>query len=227
VLLALAGLALGGLLLSLLVGGPRPEPAPEATSTPAVQPAAEPTATPGPISRAVGAPLRGEAATMPESITPGLPVRLRIAAIGVDAPIVSVGLTSDGFMESPAGPVDTGWYRLGARPGQWGSAVIAGHSGFKTGPAVFDNLTGMQAGDLIIVVDDAGQSIVFRVRQARQYNWDERVDEIFFRENGRYLNLITCTGPWDSAAGSSTKRHVVFADMLPGAAIRSGNHLVR
>jgi LPXTG-site transpeptidase (sortase) family protein len=164
---------------------------------------------------------------MPESLTPDLPVRLRIAAIGVDAPIVSVGLTSDGFMESPAGPVDTGWYRPGARPGQYGSAVIAGHSGFKTGPAVFDNLTKLRVGDRILVIDDQGQSIVFRVRQTRQYNWDERVDEIFFRDNGRYLNLITCTGPWDSAAGSSTKRHVVFADLAPGAVFRSSNHLVR
>jgi hypothetical protein len=57
----------------------------------------------------------------------GLPVRLKIPSIGVDARIKPVGLTADGAMDVPAGPADVAWFDLGPRPGEIGSAVVAGH----------------------------------------------------------------------------------------------------
>jgi len=47
----------------------------------------------------------------------GLPVRLKIPKINVDAPIISVGITSQGEMGVPKGPSDTAWFDLGPRPG--------------------------------------------------------------------------------------------------------------
>src|SRR6266702_3136644 len=56
-------------------------------------------------------------------------VRLLIPAIGVNAPIESVEVRPDGTMEKPAQRPwnDVGWYNSGPRPGERGSAVIAGH----------------------------------------------------------------------------------------------------
>jgi LPXTG-site transpeptidase (sortase) family protein len=142
----------------------------------------------------------------------GVPVRLRIPALNVEAPVVTVGLTEEGAMDAPEGPENTGWYELGPRPGEQGSAVIAGHSGYRTGPAVFDDLETLQPGDRIYVVDDAGTTIEFTVRESREYDPYDRPEEVFASNEGRHLNLITCTGSWDSAAGTHSKRLVVFAD---------------
>jgi len=69
-----------------------------------------------------------------------------IPSINIDAAIEYVGLTSNGAMAVPKGPNDVGWFELGPRPGDIGSAVIAGHDGWKDGiPAVFDNLSKLVA----------------------------------------------------------------------------------
>jgi LPXTG-site transpeptidase (sortase) family protein len=187
---ALALLALGGFLLwSLLSDDPAEVPSPVAVREPEV---AAPSAPPVPSF--------------------GVPVRLRIPALNVEAPVVAVGLTEEGAMDSPEGAEDTGWYELGPRPGEQGSAVIAGHSGYRTGPAVFDDLEQLEPGDSIYVIDDAGATVEFVVRESREYDPYERPEEVFTRNEGQHLNLITCTGSWDSAAGTHTKRLVVFAD---------------
>ena len=143
-----------------------------------------------------------------------VPVGLRIPSIGVDAPVVRVGITDDGVMEAPEGPVDTGWYERGPRPGERGSAVIAGHSGYRTGPAVFDDLGQLEPGDFIYVVDEQGAQIAFTVRESREYRYYESPPEVFSRNDGHHLNLVTCTGAWDASAGTSSKRLVVFADAV-------------
>src|SRR5947209_5303481 len=73
---------------------------------------------------------------------PGLPVHLKIPSINVDAAIEGVGLTPDGTMDVTKEAQGVAWYKLGRRPGERGSAVIAGHYGWKNGrAAAFDNLS--------------------------------------------------------------------------------------
>ena len=55
----------------------------------------------------------------------GNPVYIQIPSIGVDAPVERVTLTSDGSMDVPGDPGNAGWYALGPRPGEAGSAAIA------------------------------------------------------------------------------------------------------
>src|SRR3989338_630451 len=83
----------------------------------------------------------------------GLPVRLNIPAIHVvNAAIEYVGLTPQGAMDVPKGPSNAAWYKLGPRPGEEGSAVIAGHEGWKEGtPAIFDNLHTLRKGDRVTI----------------------------------------------------------------------------
>jgi len=87
-----------------------------------------------------------------EKLANKLPVRIKIPRINIDAVIESVGLTSQGAMDVPVKPEDTAWFNLGIKPGEIGSAVIDGHSGYKNNkPAIFDNLYKLQKGDKIYI----------------------------------------------------------------------------
>lgn len=143
-----------------------------------------------------------------------LPIRLRIPKINVNAAIEHVGLTPEGAMDAPAGPDGTGWYQFGPRPGENGSAVIAGHSSWKNDiPAVFDDLYKLQPGDKIYVEDGRGVLTTFTVREIRVYNPTADAAEVFSSNDGKsYFNLITCTGTWDNVKRSSSERLVVFTN---------------
>ena len=144
----------------------------------------------------------------------GLPIRFKIPSINVDVPVEYVGLTSDGAMDVPKGPVNVGWFNLGPRPGQNGSSVIAGHSGWKDAiPAVFDNLHKLRKGDEIYIEDEKGANIIFVVREIKIYGRNDNASDVFGSSDGAsHLNLITCTGVWNKVEKTSSDRLVVFAD---------------
>jgi LPXTG-site transpeptidase (sortase) family protein len=146
-------------------------------------------------------------------IYPGLPVRLKIPSINVDAAIQYVGVTPKAEMEVPSNDTDVGWFKIGPRPGEVGSAVIAGHFDTKKGTAgVFYNLYKLKVGDKLYIEDDKGISTTFIVRESRTYD-PGYTDTVFSRNDGTYLNLITCDGVWDGAKKSYDKRLVVFSDI--------------
>lgn len=141
-------------------------------------------------------------------------MRLKIPSIKVDAPIKYVGLTSDGVMDVPERPNEVVWFNLGPRPGENGSAVIAGHYDWKdNAPAVFNNLNKLRTGDKIYIEDENGATITFIVRKTRIYSKDEVVLDVFSSSDGKaYLNLVTCTGSWSKAEKTYSKRLVVFSE---------------
>jgi LPXTG-site transpeptidase (sortase) family protein len=142
------------------------------------------------------------------------PIRLTIPKIGVDATIEDVGLTSQGAMAAPEGPVDVAWFDLGPRPGESGSAVIAGHEGWKDGiPAAFDDLYKLQKGDQVYVTNKQGAIITFVVRGIQTFDQNGDASDIFSSNDGAaHLNLITCEGTWNAAQQSYSNRLVVFTD---------------
>lgn len=150
----------------------------------------------------------------PEAI--GIPVRLLIPSIDLDAAVEQVALTADGAMEVPQKPLDTGWYSLGARPGETGSAAISGHVDWLHGAtAVFRDLHKVKSGDAISVLDDAGKTLLFVVRETRLLDSDANAAEVFALNDGAaHLNIITCDGTWDKTAGQYTHRLVVFTDRI-------------
>lgn len=143
-----------------------------------------------------------------------LPVRLKIPNIGVDAAVEYMGLTAAGAMDTPKGPDNVGWYKLGQRPGAIGSAVITGHFGWKNNlPAAFDNVHKLKAGDILYVEDEKGASATFIVRELRQYGKNDDTKDVFGSSDGQaHLNLITCEGTWSAASKSYSNRLVVFSD---------------
>jgi Sortase domain len=131
------------------------------------------------------------------------PVSIEIPAVGVDAPVVPVGLLADRTMEVPA--VDqAGWYEPGPRPGEAGPAVIVGHVDSRRGPAVFFRLQELRPGDRIVVGLDGGAARSFLVeRVERRPKEDLPVGRIWDRADRPVLRLITCGGS-STAAPATT-----------------------
>ncbi len=144
----------------------------------------------------------------------GLPVRLKIPKINIDAALDYVSILPTGALGVPKGPNNAAWYERGPRPGEKGSSVIDGHFGYKNNvPAVFDNLHKLQAGDMLYVIDEKGLTTAFVVQELKMFGKNQDATTIFRSSDGKaHLNLITCQGTWNQAQKSYSDRLVVFAD---------------
>src|SRR6266480_3445478 len=148
-------------------------------------------------------------------VPPPLPfVRLLIPSIGVNASIESVGVRPDGTMETPAQRPwnDVGWYNSGPRPGERGSAVIAGHLDRPGGnPAVFWRLRDLHTGDSVLVIDASGKALRFQVTRIIFFQpQDAPVQDVWAIRLGAFLNLTTCAGDWIPTQHQTALRLVVY-----------------
>lgn len=155
-----------------------------------------------------------KAITIPNLIKQIPEARLKISKIGVDAVIKNMGLTSEGAMAVPDNTIDVGWFSLGTRPGDTGTAVIGAHDFLNDKAGVFVNLNKLQKGDLLSVADSKGASTSFIVTDIRTYDATDKNTGIFESESGAHLNLITCSGDWDPITKSSKQRLVIFTDVI-------------
>ncbi len=146
----------------------------------------------------------------------GIPSRLKIPKLDLDAAIEHVGLTPTGAMEVPLDPHQAAWLTQSAKPGEKGVAVMNGHYGWRNStPALFDNLSALQVGDMLYVTDDSGAVISFIIREIRSYGREEDAASVFGSDDGKaHLNLITCEGTWDEVLDTYSKRLVIFSDKI-------------
>lgn len=151
---------------------------------------------------------------IPKQVSVALPMRLTIAKINTNADIERVGVTPQGAMGAPKEAMSVAWFKFGPRPGEVGSAVIAGHYGWKNNlPAVFDELHTLVKGDKLSVEDEKGQISTFVVREVRSYDQNADARDVFESTDGKaHLNLVTCQGVWNIGKQSYSKRLVVFTD---------------
>ena len=146
------------------------------------------------------------------STTTITPARLQIPSLGVDAAIESVGTKTDGTMGTPKDFDDVAWYSPGAKPGQAGSSVFAGHVNnglLKAG--VFEQLSQIKQGDYITVLDTTGRALVYRVSSVTEYPANASSDAIFATNGPSQIALITCDGDWVPSKKTFDKRLVVIA----------------
>jgi sortase (surface protein transpeptidase) len=143
----------------------------------------------------------GSRATAPaaEPIARSVPVRVRIPAIGVDTPLMQLGLAADGTVEVP--PVQAhspaGWYRDSPTPGQLGPSVILGHVTVgHYGDGVFLKLSQLKPGARVVVGLQDGASAAFTVDAVRTVAKDDfPTQEVYGDTDRPELRLITCGGP--------------------------------
>lgn len=92
------------------------------------------------------------------------PVSLDIPALGVlDQALFALRVTPGGKQEVPATVGSLGWAASTPTPGEQGTAVITGHSGFGYQPGPFKRLTELKTGDTITVRREDGRRAVFTV----------------------------------------------------------------
>jgi LPXTG-site transpeptidase (sortase) family protein len=145
-----------------------------------------------------------------------VPLRLRIPAIGVNAPITEVGLNADDTVQVP--PLDdhnlAGWYKYGPTPGQKGPSVLLGHVDSVTGASVFFDLKDLRKGDKVYVELKDGKTATFVVDGL------QRVEKTAFPTEDVYgklsyagLRLITCGGAFDPTTGHYLENIIVYAHL--------------
>ncbi|MFE7184187.1 class F sortase [Streptomyces erythrochromogenes] len=142
--------------------------------------------------------------------------RIRIPTINVDAPVMTVGLDAEGWIDAPP-PQDrnlTGWYLNGISPGQRGSAVIVGHVDNAQGPAVFYGLGSVKPGNQIEVERYDGRTAVFEVYGVEVFSKEAFPGARVYGDTGHAeLRVITCGGGYSKARGYDGNV-VVFARMV-------------
>jgi hypothetical protein len=180
--------------------------APSASAPSRVQPSSRPvpSSTSGPVV---------EAGPLARST----PLRLRIAAIGVDSGLMDLGLRADGSLEVPPSGFPAGWYTGGPTPGELGPAIIAGHIDWN-GPGVFYNLHNLKPGDQVTVTRADGSQPAFRVTRVAQFPKDQFPTKLVYGNiDHAGLRLITCGGSFNSQSGHYEDNIVVFADLIAPA----------
>ena len=141
------------------------------------------------------------------------PVQIRISAIGAIIPIIPVGVTPTGIIDTPHNFVQAGWYEGGISPGEIGGAVIDGHVDNGAGiDGVFKHLRDVRVGDEIAVTMSDGGVIGFRVIDSIAYPYAKvPMADIVHKSGAAYLSLITCHGTWNPETKAYDERLIVTA----------------
>lgn len=174
-----------------------------------------PAALGGSVSGAPGTP--PNQAAKPVALARSNPVRLQIPAIGVDSPIVPLGLAADGTVDVP--PIEAnspaGWYDGSPTPGQTGPSVILGHVTVgRFGDGVFKQLAGLRPGARVLVRLQDGAQAAFTVDSVRTVAKDQfPTQDVYGNVDRPELRLITCGGP---RTGDGYRDNVVVFASLTG-----------
>jgi sortase (surface protein transpeptidase) len=219
---ALAAALLAGVGTAWLTrsSDPPPPPSAGAVTTPSprtasTSPAPAPSAGSGVTGPGTLAPPPGiRPATQDPASAAAIPGRLTITRLGVDMPVVPVGVARDGEMALPATPAQVGWYRYGPRPGdKAGATVLAAHldlPGYGVGPiAAVDEL---RAGDVIAVrsAEATRRYRVTTVTSIRKTSLD--LAALFARDGPPLLHVVTCGGDFDREKRRYDENVVVTAE---------------
>ena len=143
-----------------------------------------------------------------------VPLSVRIPSVGVESPLVPLGLNPDHTLQVPTEYSVAGWYIYRPVPGQRGPAVIAGHVDSVSGPGVFYRLKDLPIGASIDVSRNDGSVAVFTVTAKEQHSKDAfPTDRVYGPTPNAQLRVITCGGAFDYSARHYKDNIIVFANL--------------
>jgi LPXTG-site transpeptidase (sortase) family protein len=160
-------------------------------------------------------PSAAPSSTAPQALAASVPVRLQIPGIGVDTPVMRLGLAADGSVQVP--PIEAnapaGWYQGSPTPGQIGPSVILAHVTVgQYGDGVFLHLSRLKQGDRVVARLQDGKSAVFTVYRVQTVaKADFPTAAVYGNVSRPELRLITCGGPRDSTGHGYLDNVVVYA----------------
>ncbi len=181
----------------------------------------------GPELKTVGGP--GPVGTATTTVATPPPssagiARLIISKIGVDAPVVAMGVDENGIPKVPDNPYDVVWYDWSSKPG-WGSnAVFAGHFDWtingKPVTGVFYSLAALGLGDIVEVKLADGTDYKYSIiGNLAIPDGDPQAMDLMAATPVDMVTLITCGGVWtpdpsDPLGGRYDHRQVVRAQLI-------------
>ncbi len=187
-----------------------PPPAPPATASAgpsAAAPVPSPVPSPGPSP----APVEEAPAVLPASP----PVGVRIPSLGIDTPLVTLGLDAAGSMQVPEDGGSVGWYDQSPTPGERGPTVLAGHVSWQKRAGVFFDLVTLEPGSVVEVPRADGRVVTYEVTAVDQYAKDAFPTlRVYGNTEGPELRLITCGGDFDEEVGHYRDNVVVSARVV-------------
>lgn len=147
----------------------------------------------------------------------GVPARMVIPALGVDAPFERIGIDTgapaDAQGRQPLGnPTDrtkAGWYAAGPRPGSGTGTVLANGHTYRDGSAIFSEsfASRVAVGQRIDVVQRGGGVCSYQVQRVwrevnakRDYSRIVSSEKLYNFQGPERLFLATCGGSWNSFA---------------------------
>jgi LPXTG-site transpeptidase (sortase) family protein len=142
----------------------------------------------------------------------GVPVRIVVPRLHVDAPVVPISAAGR-MLVPPGDPQTLGWWDGGAVPGAaHGGALITGHT-VHTGGGAFDDLEALRPGDRVRVRTAVGRVryVVTGVTVYRKISLARDAERVFRQSGPGRLVLVTCED-WNGSVYLSNA--VVFADPL-------------
>ena len=135
------------------------------------------------------------------------------------ARILSMGLKSNGELNTPANIFDVGWYDASGTPGSGRTLMLDGHNGGPNVIGVFKYLNKLFEGDLIKIERGDGEIFTYKVVENK---------EVALSESDSYmktaltsavpgvegLTLISCTGEWSQTQRTYLSRQFVRAVLV-------------
>lgn len=146
------------------------------------------------------------------------PVRLVIDLLGIDAPIVGLGLDEDGAMAAPGQLETVGWYDKSSKIGQTKfSILLDGHYGVDPEPGVFRELNRLGPGDSFVLVGASGLEAKYVITETENQPLEDVDMERALYYGGsdkETVVIITCDGVFDPSRVTYDQRHVVYAERV-------------
>ncbi len=192
----------------------------------AEQPTEAPVAPPTSIPASVRPTATASAPARPRDPYPWLPStdRIVIPSVGIDARVITVGVTPSGVVDTPAHAA--GRYVRSSQAGAIGNVVLSAHNDIDG--ALFRALPETPH-DALIYIHRGPAVFTYEVRYQTKV-WEEGAPERLRRENARYLlpttnpvcTLITCVPLWVDTHRWIVRTLLVDSDVPPRRARATG-----
>lgn len=140
-----------------------------------------------------------------------VPTRISINSIGVNKPLVSLGL-KNGKIDPSQGVVQ--WYNAYPSPGKAGNAIIAAHVTYNGTPDAFVDLHKVKLGDTVKIAYNGAAEKTFKItkKEAVDKTTLRKRQDVWGDSSTPHLVLITCDADSKLVGQHHVDNYVVWAD---------------
>jgi len=143
------------------------------------------------------------------------PLSITIANADIEGYIQKVGVDQNKDITAPNNVNLAGWFTDSVLPGGLGLSIIDGHVDGRTQRGIFHNLKQVKVGDEVIITYGDKSTKTFTVFATHSLASDDSASSLFNQDPKvvSQLNIITCTGKYDTASKEYRQRLIVSAKL--------------